>query len=187
MSVTEFAFQPPNSAGIILYTYLPLTYAKCILYLVFTLQNPSPCSYISERRPQSHWTARLNYWVTETSLWLSLKQCKRKKSRSCHLCSPSLTPDCEPSSYISPQTPHGGGRATVLAAWVYCVPFSASWEFRSLFYFLQTLSPDFLFGFTWQRKPRFWPAAILVLGYCQPCCPEKKGARVIVNSDLLWV
>ena len=37
------------------------------------LQHPSPCSYTSERRPQRHGIARLNYCVTDTSLWLSLK------------------------------------------------------------------------------------------------------------------
>ena len=52
---------------------------------IWCLQHPSPCSYMSERRPQSHQTARCSYWVTDASLWLSLKRCKRKKSRSCHL------------------------------------------------------------------------------------------------------
>ena len=32
------------------------------------LQHPSPCSYIWERRPQKHRTARLNYWVTDARL-----------------------------------------------------------------------------------------------------------------------
>ena len=50
------------------------------------LQQPSPCSYMSERRPQSRQTARCSYWVTDVSLWLSLKWCKRKRSRSYHLC-----------------------------------------------------------------------------------------------------
>ena len=58
-----------------------------------SLQYPSPCSYISEWR-QSHLTARLNYWVTDASFLLSLKQSKRKKSSSYHLCSSSPTPDC---------------------------------------------------------------------------------------------
>ena len=57
------------------------------------LEHPSPSSYVSERR-QSHWTARLNYWVTDASFLLSLKQSKRKKSSSYHLFSSSLTPDC---------------------------------------------------------------------------------------------
>ena len=61
-----------------------------------------------------------------------------------------------PHLYDPPRLLMEGGRATVLAAWVYCVPFSASWEFRSLFYFLQTLSPNFLFGFGGQRKPRIF-------------------------------
>ena len=48
------------------------------------LQQPSPHSSISERRLQSHLTARLTHWVTHASSWLSLKQRKRKRSRSCH-------------------------------------------------------------------------------------------------------
>ena len=63
------------------------------------LQHPSPCSYIWERRPQKHRTARLNYWVTDARLWLSLKPCKRRQSRSYHLCSSS--PDCKPLPYRS--------------------------------------------------------------------------------------
>ena len=130
--------------------------SSCIWCL--PLQQPSPHRYISERKLRSHQTARLNCWVTEASLWLSLEQCKRKKWSSYHLSSSSLTPDCELSAYISPLMEQG--RATVLAAWVYCVPFSASWEFRSLFYFLQTLSPYFLFGFGGQRKPRIFVSNI---------------------------
>ena len=43
MSVTKFAFLPPNSAGATLRTYFPLTlYAKCILHLVFTLGASFP-------------------------------------------------------------------------------------------------------------------------------------------------
>ena len=48
----------------------------------------------SERRPQSHWTARLNYWVTDASLWLSL-------NKFVTLCSSSLTPDFKSSSFTS--------------------------------------------------------------------------------------
>ena len=44
------------------------------------LQHPSPCSYTSERRPQSHWMARLNYWGTDASLWLSLKLLNENQS-----------------------------------------------------------------------------------------------------------
>ena len=60
---------------------------------------------ITERRPQGYWTARLNYWVT----WgLALKQCKRRKNvRSLHFF--LITGPCEPSSYISPWTPHESG------------------------------------------------------------------------------
>ena len=86
MSVTKSAFSPPNSAGAIIHIFSYWFYVKCIPYLVFyPYNNASPCSYISESRPQGHRTARLNYWVTDSSFWVSLKQCKRKKSRSYHL------------------------------------------------------------------------------------------------------
>ena len=92
MSVTKFAFLPPNSAAVTVY----------ILSFASVLDTPppwclplhlSPYSHRSERMPQSHLTARLNYWITDESLWLSLRQWKWKKSRSCHLCSSALTPD----------------------------------------------------------------------------------------------
>ena len=77
--------------------------AKYIPYLVFTPTTPFPLElHVSQRRPQSHPTARLNYWVTDASLWLSLKQCKRKESRSYQLRSSSLTPDSQPLPYKSP-------------------------------------------------------------------------------------
>ena len=65
------------------------------------LQHPSPWRSISERRPQNHRTARLNCWLTDASLRLSLKERKRQKSRYYHLCSSSLIPDCEPLPYTA--------------------------------------------------------------------------------------
>ena len=95
MSVTQFAFLPPNSAGATIHIFS--FDSKLSTSPIWCL--PLQC-YISERSSQSHRTAILNYWVTDTSLWLSLKQCKRNKSRFCHLCSSSSTPDCEPLAYI---------------------------------------------------------------------------------------
>ena len=57
------------------------------------------------RRPQSHWTAWVNYWATDTSQGLFL-------TRSQHLCSSSLSPDCKPLSYISPWTPQRRGHSS---------------------------------------------------------------------------
>ena len=58
-----------------------------------------------------------NYWaiglpdpvtgLPDPSLWLFLKQCNRKNTRSLYSSSP--TPDWEPSSYVIPQIPHGKG------------------------------------------------------------------------------
>ena len=45
--------------------------------------------------------------LPDPSLWLFLKQCNRKNTRSLYSSSP--TPDWEPSSYIIPQIPHGMG------------------------------------------------------------------------------
>ena len=44
---------------------------------------------------------------------------------------------------------------TVLEAWDYCVPLFASWELKPPFYFPQTLSPHFSFGFSGQRGQAF--------------------------------
>ena len=54
------------------------------------LQHPSPCSHTSESRPQSHWTPRHNYWVTDASLWLSLKP--SNENISCHINKPEISP-----------------------------------------------------------------------------------------------
>ena len=93
-----------------------------------------------ESRPQSHWTARLNYWVTDTSSWLS-ETMQRKESRSYHVCSSSPTSAWEPFLVQGPRLLMEGG--TVLEAWA-CVPLSFSWELKPPFYFLQTLSMYFL-------------------------------------------
>ena len=54
------------------------------------LQHPSPCSHTSESRPQSHWTARHNYWVTDASLWLSLTPLN--ENISCHINKQEISP-----------------------------------------------------------------------------------------------
>ena len=69
----------------------------CLPYNVLPLVVPY------QKEGESHQTARFNYWVTGCSFWLSLKQCKRKKSGSYHLCSLSPAPDFEPLPYISPR------------------------------------------------------------------------------------
>ena len=148
MSVTGFAFLSPDSGGAALHTYYPLL-------TLMTL--PSPC-YVSERRPQTHRTSRLNHWATDTSLWWFLKECKRKKTRSYHLGSSSLTPDCEPSCHISPWTSHGG---VVHSSWgisLLCFPL-CQLRIKATFLFpLNSVSIFFLIWFGGQRKPRFWPA-----------------------------
>ena len=54
------------------------------------LQHPCPCSHTSESRPQSHWTARHNYWVTDASLWLSLTPLN--ENISCHINKQEISP-----------------------------------------------------------------------------------------------
>ena len=133
------------------------------------LQHPSPC-YISERRRQSQGTARLNYWVTDASLWLSLKQCKRKKVK---ILSPLflITNTWLGALMLYKSLDSSWSGDTVLEAWVYCVVLSAGWELKPPFYFLQTLSPYFcVFGFSGQRRPRFWPVA-------QPSCLQHSSSN----------
>ena len=117
------------------------------------LQQPSPCSYISESRPQRHPTARLDSWVTDSSLRLSLKQCKREKSRSYHLWFSSPTPECKPSCTPLDSSREGPSSCSTSLP---CSPLR--WLRKPPFYFLQTLSPYFSSGFSGQRRPRVWPA-----------------------------
>ena len=176
MSVTKFAFLPLNSAGATLAPIFLWLCAKYIPSWCLHLQHPSPCSCTSERRPPNCQTQLLGYWCQFMTVFETMQEEEIK------ILSPLfLITDCETSSYKLLMGGHSSWGMSLL-----CSPLHQL-RIKATFYFLQTLSPYFLFGFTWQRKPRFWPAAILVLGYCQPCCPEKKGARVIVNSDLLWV
>ena len=85
-------------------------YANYILdpvltFIALSLQTIS-CIFLFlhiRKKGKGHWTVGLNSWVTDISLWLFLKQCKRKKNpRFLHLCSSSPAPDWEPSSYTSP-------------------------------------------------------------------------------------
>ena len=73
----------------------------------------------------SAWGHRVGLdWVTE----LNLKQCKRKKSRSYHFCSLSLTLDCEPLPYVNSlllmEAAGSGsmGWSTILEAWAHLFP-----------------------------------------------------------------
>ena len=158
MSVTKSAFLPPNSARDVIHIFSYWFYVKCIPYLVFyPYNNASPCSYISESRSQGHRTARLNNWVTDSSLWVSLKRCKRKKSRSYYLITNSWFRAL--ALYKLLDSPWRGG--AVLEAWAYSVPLSTGWEQKPPFYFPQTLSPCISFGFSGQRRPRFWPATMV--------------------------
>ena len=191
MSITKFASLPPNSAGATTHIFFLLTLVNTSPTWYLPLQHPSPCSYISERRPQRHLTARLNYWVTDASLWLSLKQWKRKKSRTYHLCSSS------PDFWLQALTLYkpldsSWRRDTVLEAWGYCFSLSAGWKLKlplipglgrspgeekgyplqysglwtwlSDFHFVfppNSISIFFSFSLSGQGRPRFWPATVL--------------------------
>ena len=89
MSITKFAFLPPNSSRATIHIFLLWLYAKYTLYLVFTHTTPFPV-YLHIRRktaeqPNCH-TQLLGYWRQFKTVFKTLK---RKKSRPYHLC-PSL-------------------------------------------------------------------------------------------------
>ena len=73
-------FLLPNSARATIHIF---SFDSMLNTSPICLQHPSPCSYTSGSRPQSHWTARQNYWVTDASLWLSLKLLN--ENFSCHI------------------------------------------------------------------------------------------------------
>ena len=70
-------------------------------------------------------TQLLGYWHQFMTVF---ETTQRRKSRSYHLCSSSLTPDFESLPYISPWTPHGGWGGTVVGAWAYYFPLSTGWD-----------------------------------------------------------
>ena len=109
MSATKFAFLPPNSPGATAHNFsfdfmLNMTpsgvspYSTLPLVVTYLTRLQS---LVKELQSHRHWTARLSYWVTDASLWL--KQRRRKKSRSYHLCSSSPTPDLEPLRMEAPR------------------------------------------------------------------------------------
>ena len=112
---------------------------------------------ITEGRPQYNRQKTIDpvTGLPDASLRLFLKQCKRKKTRSLHLCSSSPTRLralilCNP-----PDSSRKGGcssrpKPTALSH-------SAGRGVKPSFYFLQTLSLNFFFkfGFSGQKKPRF--------------------------------
>ena len=81
---------------------------------------------------------------------LFLKQCKRKNTGSLHLRSSSPNPDCEASSNISPQIPHGRG-TQFLRQEPTVFSLSAGWGLKLPFYFLQTLWVFFI-PLRWAEK-----------------------------------
>ena len=91
--------------------------------------------WIIKRRLQAHQTARLNYWVTDSSLRLCWKQCNRKNARSLRLCSSSDPGLQALILYTAPRLLMERG-PTVLEAWAS----STGWGLKAPFYFLQTLS-----------------------------------------------
>ena len=141
MSITKFAFLPPNSARASFLTWYPL----------LTLTTPSsPCSssfYITEWRLQSPGTARINYWVTDASLWLFLSKI---------LTSLFLTTNSWLWALILYNKPLDASwsRGTVLEAWIYCVPLSTGWEVKLPLYYLHTLFPYFFIRLQWAEKAK---------------------------------
>ena len=67
-------------------------------YIPYLLTTPLPLCYTPERRPQSHWMARLNDWAADSSLWLSLKLLN--ENISCHINEQEMSP---PSVISGPQ------------------------------------------------------------------------------------
>ena len=121
MSVTKFAFLPPNSAGATLCTNFLWLCAKYIPSWCLLLQHPSPCSCTSERRPPNCQTQLLGYWCQFMTVFETMQEEEIK------ILSPLfLITDCETSSY---KLLMGG---TVLEAWAYCVPRFTSWELKPL-------------------------------------------------------
>ena len=184
MSVTKFAFLLPNPAGATINIFSLDSMLNTSSVWCLCLQHPSPCTYISGRRPQRHRTARVRSWVIDFSLWLSLTKYTRKKARSYRLCSSSPTPDCESLPYISPWTPHGWGVGhsswgmTLLSSplcWLENKSYPGiSFKLCLCSFCLASLgreSQDF------GQQP-FW------FGHCRSSCPEDKCSWVAVNSDV---
>ena len=124
-----FAFLPPNSAGAMsnIFSLDSMLNTSPIWWL--PLQHPSPCTYISERRPQSHPNCQsqlLGYWLQSITVFEKMHEEEIQILPTLFLITDSwlwALPLYKPldSSWA------GDGGYTVLETWPYCVPFLLYW------------------------------------------------------------
>ena len=109
------------------------------------LSSPSPPAF-SLSHHQSDVTEQLN-WIDVT-----VNKCQRKKSKSYPLCLSYCLLTVSPSFYEPLDSSRGA--STGLEAWAGWVPFSASWELKPAFYFLQTQSPCSFIQLQWAETAK---------------------------------
>ena len=132
-------------------------YAKYILYLVFTLISHFPLQLQIRKNAaeaSDYQTQLLGYWCPSVTVFETMQEEEMNTLIPLLL----ITNPWRQVLILYKPLDSLWNRGTALDAWACCVPLSANWELMPLFYFLQTLCPYFSFSFSWQRRPRFWPA-----------------------------
>ena len=77
MSVTKFAFLPPNSAGATINIFFLGLYAKYLPYLVFTLTTPFPLYLHIRKKAVSHPNCQsqlLGYWLQSITVFEKINE-----------------------------------------------------------------------------------------------------------------
>ena len=156
------------------------------------LQHSSPCSSISERRLQSHQTARLKNWLTDsvTGLLLTVYDCLWNNARGRN----KDTIPFVPHHWLLPASPafskplDSSWQGTVLDVRACWVPLLVCWELKPPFYFLQTRSPYFSFSFSGQRRPtlatdRPWSQIPMVGAYSWGFSGHGTEAQIIADGS----
>ena len=134
-------------------------------------QHPSHCSYTSERGPQSHGTASLRCWVTDTSQ----DDCLWNNTRG-------RNPD--PNTFVphlieAPRLPMVG------EAWAYCVPLSTGWEFEATFLFPPNSVSVFFIRLWWAEKAMILASNVFISRDSGPSTTECR-CRETIQGKRKW-
>ena len=171
MSVTKFAFLPPNSTEATIPIFFPLT--LCLIHPISGVYpyNTLPFTYqkLTDQkegcRAPNCQTQSLAYWHQSMTVSETMQE------EAIMTLSPLfLITDSWLQALALNQPLDSWRGCTVLEAWAYCLPLSTGWELKPPFCFPQTRF-IFLFDFGGPKRPRFWPATYLI--QCLRHTPKK--------------
>ena len=161
MSITKFASLPLNSAGTMVNNFSLDSMLNISPTWCLPLQHSSPCTYISERRPQSHPNCQgqlLGYWLKPMTIFEKMHEEEIKIVYPLFLITDSWL--WAPVLCKVPQTLRGAGDAEGGSTQFFrheptVFPSLLAWEYKPPSDFLQTLSLYFLLASLSQESKVF--------------------------------